>query len=207
MLLLHLPLMHLHPCLFVLQGCFILYINPLKKGLSSITKMGEIESAWSIPCMVLVINDNLYGLIFELSFLCVGCPLACVKIMCWSRPSLLVSIGWSQGQGRRSFVDQGQACLHVLESRCVAWSPFVGVKLKGRRRRFGLIKALCGLINSQVQVKIFRRVLSPSWCMGERHENLHQARRNQERWFVLRSWRSSSSTSSGLMRKAKVWSW
>ena len=29
----------------------------------------------------------------------------------------LVSIGWSQGQGRRSFVDQGQACLHVLESR------------------------------------------------------------------------------------------
>ena len=43
--------------------------------------------------------------------------------MCWSRPSLLASIGWSQGQGRRSCVDQGQACL----------SPFVGVKLKGRK--------------------------------------------------------------------------
>ena len=36
---------------------------------------------------------------------------------------MLVSIGWSQGQGRRSCVDQGQACL----------SPFVGVKLKGRK--------------------------------------------------------------------------
>ena len=82
MLFLLLPCMHLHPCSFVLQGCSILYINPLKKGLSSITKMREIESAWSIPCMVLVINDNLYGLIFALSFLYVGCPLACVKIMC-----------------------------------------------------------------------------------------------------------------------------
>ena len=69
MILLPLPLMHLHPCLFVLQGCFIHYINPLNKGLSSITKMGEIESAWLPPYMVLVINDNLYGLMFVLSYL------------------------------------------------------------------------------------------------------------------------------------------
>ena len=53
-----------------LQGCFIHYINPLKKGLSSITKMGEIESAWLPPCVVLVINDNPYGLIFALSSMC-----------------------------------------------------------------------------------------------------------------------------------------
>ena len=44
-------------------------INPLKKGLSSITKMGEIESAWLPPCVVLVINDNIYGLMFVLSYL------------------------------------------------------------------------------------------------------------------------------------------
>ena len=67
MLLLHLPLMHSHPCLFV---CFIHYINPLKKGLSSITKMGETESAWLPPCVVLVINDNLYGLMCALSYIC-----------------------------------------------------------------------------------------------------------------------------------------
>ena len=31
---------------------------------------GAGESAWSIPCMVLVINDNLYRLIFVLSSMC-----------------------------------------------------------------------------------------------------------------------------------------
>ena len=56
-------------CLARLQGCFIHYINPLKKGFSSITKMGQIESAWLPPCVVLVINDNLYGLKFVLSYL------------------------------------------------------------------------------------------------------------------------------------------
>ena len=40
--------------------------------------MGEIESAWLPPCMVLVINDNLYGLIFALSYICRG-PLACLS--------------------------------------------------------------------------------------------------------------------------------
>ena len=72
--------MHLHPCLFVLQGCVIHYINPLKKGLSSITKMGEIESAWLIPCMVLVINDNLYGLMFCIKLYLQVCPYALLDL-------------------------------------------------------------------------------------------------------------------------------
>ena len=49
------------------------------------------ESAWLPPCMVLVINDNLYGLMFVLSYIC--------------------------------------RCVHW-----VAWSPFVGIKVKGRRK-------------------------------------------------------------------------
>ena len=60
----HLPLMLMHPCLARLLNS--LY-KPSQKGLSSITKMGEIERAWLPPCVVLVINDNLYGLIFVLS--------------------------------------------------------------------------------------------------------------------------------------------
>src|SRR5680860_1551684 len=145
MLLLHLPHMRLHPCSFILQGCFIHYINPLNKGFSSITKMGEIESAWLPPCMVLVINDNLSGLMFALSYICRYCPFALLD-------------------------------LHMLESRL----------REEKEEEYVLIKAMCGLINTQVQVKICRRVLSLSWCMGERLVNLHQARRNQERWFVLR---------------------
>ena len=30
---------------------------------------GDVESAWLPPCVVLVINDNLYGLMFVLSYL------------------------------------------------------------------------------------------------------------------------------------------
>ena len=30
----------------------------------------EIESAWLPPCMVLIINDNLYGLMFALIYIC-----------------------------------------------------------------------------------------------------------------------------------------
>ena len=44
------------------------------------------ESAWLPPCMVLVINDNLYGLMFVLSYIC-----RCVQLSC------LISICWSQG--------------------------------------------------------------------------------------------------------------
>ena len=122
MLLLHLPLMRLHPCSFVLQRCFIHYINPLNKGLSSITKMGEIESAWLPPCVVLVINDNLYGLMFVLSYLSV-CPFDLLN-------------------------------LPLLESRL-------------REEEYVLIKAKCELINTQVDVKICRRVPLQYWCMGE----------------------------------------
>jgi hypothetical protein len=32
------------------------------------------ERAWSPPCVVLVINDNPYGLMFALSYICRTCP-------------------------------------------------------------------------------------------------------------------------------------
>ena len=38
--------------------------------------MGEIERTCGPPCVVLVINDNLYGLICLLSYTCRNCPLA-----------------------------------------------------------------------------------------------------------------------------------
>ena len=44
--------------------------------------------------------------------------------------------------------------LHLLESRL-------------REEDYMLIKAKCGLIDTQVQVKICRRVPLPYWCMGE----------------------------------------
>ena len=34
----------------------------------------DAESAWLPPCVVLVINDNLYGLIFALRYLYRSCP-------------------------------------------------------------------------------------------------------------------------------------
>ena len=37
--------------------------------------MGEIESACVAPCVVLVINDNPYGLMFALRYTCRYCPL------------------------------------------------------------------------------------------------------------------------------------
>ena len=43
--------------------------------------MGEIESACVAPCVVLVINDNLYGLMFALRYLYISCPL---EFMCWT---------------------------------------------------------------------------------------------------------------------------
>ena len=79
--------------------------------------MGEIESAWLPPCVVLVINDNLYGLMFVLIYIC-----RCVH--------------------KRSLLD-----LHMLESML-------------REEIYVLIKDRCELINTQVQVKICRRVLS-----------------------------------------------
>ena len=85
------------------------------------------ESAWLPPCMILVINDNLYGLIFALSSMCrlsfslcqdhllIKTKLACL-LWLESRSRLedhllimakLVSMCWSQG----ALLD-----LHLLES-------------------------------------------------------------------------------------------
>ena len=43
--------------------------------------MGEIESAWLPPCVVLVINDTPYGLMFTLRYSYRSCPL---EFMCWT---------------------------------------------------------------------------------------------------------------------------
>ena len=64
----------LHPCLCVAWLLNSLY-KPSKKGLSLITKMGEIERACVAPCVVLVINDNPYGLMLALRYTCRSCPL------------------------------------------------------------------------------------------------------------------------------------
>ena len=44
------------------------------------TRRWTPESAWLIPCMVLVINDNLYGLMFALSYICRCCPFALLDL-------------------------------------------------------------------------------------------------------------------------------
>ena len=63
----------LHPCSLCCMVAYSLY-KPSKKGLSSITKMGEIEKACVAPSVVLVINDNPCGLMFALRYSCRSCP-------------------------------------------------------------------------------------------------------------------------------------
>ena len=48
--------------------------------MSSITKMGEIESACVAPCVVLVINDNPYGLMFALRYPYRSCPREVIEV-------------------------------------------------------------------------------------------------------------------------------
>ena len=43
------------------------------------------ESAWLPPCMVLVINDNLYGLMFVLRYICRCVHLLCLISICWKQ--------------------------------------------------------------------------------------------------------------------------
>ena len=57
-----------------------------------------IESAWLPPYVVLVINDNLYGLICALSYIFSVGPLACFELHMLE----------SRLKKKRSFVDQGQ---------------------------------------------------------------------------------------------------
>ena len=49
------------------------YINPLKRDCHQLPKWGRLKVHGS-PCVVLVINDNLYGLMFSLSYTCRICP-------------------------------------------------------------------------------------------------------------------------------------
>ena len=46
--------------------------------------MGEIESACVAPCVVLVINDNPYGLMFALRYSYRSCPQERLEFMCWT---------------------------------------------------------------------------------------------------------------------------
>ena len=59
---------------FMLHGCLNSLYKPSKKGLSSITKMGEIESACVAPSVVLAINENPYVLMCALRYSCRSCP-------------------------------------------------------------------------------------------------------------------------------------
>ena len=60
--------------------------------------MGEIERTCWAPCVVLVINDNLYGLMCVLSYTCRICPLA----------SLGACVGFKVDELRRRCVVQAQ---------------------------------------------------------------------------------------------------
>ena len=60
--------------------------------------MGEIERTCGPPCVVLVINDNLYGLMCVLSYTCRICPLA----------SLGACVGFKVGEMRRRCDEQAQ---------------------------------------------------------------------------------------------------
>ena len=42
--------------------------------------MSQTERAWLPPYVVLIINDNLYGLICALSYICSVGPLACFEL-------------------------------------------------------------------------------------------------------------------------------
>ena len=67
------------------------------KGLSSITKMGEIERVCVAPSVVLVINDNPYGLMFALRYSCRSCPYEILEFMCWTLLAFMMAIEYIQG--------------------------------------------------------------------------------------------------------------
>ena len=108
--------------------------NELNRGLLA-------ESAWLIPCMVLVINDNLYGLMFALSYI--------------------------------------YRCVHQL-----ACSPFVGVKVKGRRKVCvdqGLVRVDHHSRPSEDMPKRASPILVYGGASSE-----SSPKRNQGRWCILR---------------------
>ena len=69
----HLSLMLMHPCLFLCMVAQIHYINPRKRDCHKLPKWGRLKEHGS-PCVVLVINDNPYGLMVALSYTCRVCP-------------------------------------------------------------------------------------------------------------------------------------
>ena len=52
--------------------------------------MGEIESACVAPCVVLVINDNPYGLMFALRYPYRSCHKKWLEFMCWTQEDYMM---------------------------------------------------------------------------------------------------------------------
>ena len=69
--------------------------------------MGEIERACMPPCVVLVINENLYGLMCVLSYTCRTCPLA----------SLGACVGFKVDEMQRRYVVQAQYARSMMRNQ------------------------------------------------------------------------------------------
>ena len=72
------------------------YINPLKRDCHQLPKWGRLKVHGS-PCVVLVINDNLYGLMFELRYFFRSCPWGKIEIHVLNSRSLYDDQGSIQG--------------------------------------------------------------------------------------------------------------
>ena len=68
--------------LIALCGCLIHYINPRKRDCHQLPKWGRLK-VHGAPCVVLVINDNPYGLMFALRYFCRFVHRHHFGSMCW----------------------------------------------------------------------------------------------------------------------------
>src|SRR3954462_8391657 len=71
-----------------------------------ITKMTRLKEHVGPPCVVLVIDDNLYGLMCVLSYTCRICPLT----------SLGACVGFKVKEMRRRFVGQAQYARSMMRN-------------------------------------------------------------------------------------------
>ena len=162
--------------------------------------MGEIESACVAPCVVLVINDNPYGLMFALRYLYRSCPWRRLEFMCWTLEDGMMTNALFKG------LYEEWSCVELsllqvwLGKEDWVYFMFISKPSSISREEY------------EAQMDTWRRSLarlSHNGVWGSIWRSLHQAcasKHNQERCSNLRESRLSSSSSSG-MRKAKVWSW
>ena len=155
--------------------------------------MGEIESAWLPPCVVLVINDNPYGLMFTLRYSYRSCPLEMFGVhvldsrrlhddqcstqgfiwrMVMCRVELTSSMAWNRRLSEQSCLPP-QAIIHI------------------KRRRWSASSIRCiseDIFWLKPAKETWRRSLarpSHNGVWGSIWRSLHQAcasKRNQERW-------------------------